>query len=84
MTVMVDDLVERSRIHAGTLQLSLQPVGVRDLVSESIADATEIARSQNVTVDGSIDPWARGRGRPWSAVTRRRQPGDERDPPHAG
>jgi len=55
MTVMVDDLFELSRIHAGTLQLSMQPVGVRDLVSESIAGATEIARSRNVTVDGCID-----------------------------
>ncbi len=56
MTVMVDDLFELSRIHAGTLQLSMQPVGVRDLVSESIVGATMIARSRNVTVDGSIEP----------------------------
>ena len=56
MALMVDDLFELSRIHAGTLQLSLQPVGVRDLVSESIAAATVVAHARRVSVDGSIEP----------------------------
>jgi signal transduction histidine kinase len=56
MAVMVDDLFELSRIHAGTLQLTLQPVGLRDLVSESIAGATVVAQARRVAVDGSIAP----------------------------
>jgi signal transduction histidine kinase len=56
MAVMVDDLFELSRIHAGTLQLTLQPVALRDLVSESIAGATVVAHARQVAVDGSIAP----------------------------
>jgi signal transduction histidine kinase len=56
MASMVDDLFELSRIHAGALQLTLQPVGVRDLVSESIAGAQVVAHARRVAVDGSIEP----------------------------
>jgi signal transduction histidine kinase len=56
MALMVDDLFELSRIHAGTLQLSLQPDGLRDLVSETIAGATVVARARHVEVGGNIAP----------------------------
>jgi signal transduction histidine kinase len=55
MVLMVDDLFELSRIHAGSLHLSLQDVALGDVVSESIAGAGPVARARRVTVGGSVD-----------------------------
>lgn len=56
MAAMVDDLFELSRIHAGALNLSLQPMVLRDVVSESIAGAIPVARSRRVNVGGQVLP----------------------------
>ena len=45
MVRMVDDLFELSRIHAGVLRLSPEPVVLGDLVSEAIAGADPVARA---------------------------------------
>jgi signal transduction histidine kinase len=55
MVLMVDDLFELSRIHAGALSLSLQTVQLSDVVSESIAGAGPVARARRVTVGGDVD-----------------------------
>ncbi|QTE31016.1 sensor histidine kinase [Pengzhenrongella sicca] len=55
MVRMVDDLFELSRIHAGTLQLSLETVQLGDLVSEAIAGVDPVARAKQVRVGGSVD-----------------------------
>ncbi len=55
MVRMVDDLFELSRIHAGVLRLSLQPVVLGDLVSEAIAGADPVARARRVRLGGSVD-----------------------------
>ncbi len=44
MVRMVDDLFELSRIHAGVLRLSMQPVALGDIVSEAIAGADPVAQ----------------------------------------
>lgn len=54
MASMVDDLFELSRIHAGALNLSLQPMVLRDVVSESIAGAIPVARTRRVEVGGQV------------------------------
>ncbi|WP_318646800.1 sensor histidine kinase [Nocardioides donggukensis] len=54
MVRMVDDLFELSRIHAGVLQLSLQPVAVGDIVSEALAAADPVARARGVRLGGSV------------------------------
>lgn len=54
MTSMVDDLFELSRIHAGSLNLTLQPMVLRDVVSESLAGALPVAASRRVAVDGHV------------------------------
>ena len=54
MAAMVDDLFELSRIHAGTLSLTLQPIGLRDVVSESLAGALPVAQTRRVEVGGDI------------------------------
>ena len=56
MVLMVDDLFELSRIHAGALSLSLQAVPLGDVVSETIAGTWPVARARQVLVDGSVDP----------------------------
>ena len=56
MAAMVDDLFELSRIHAGSLNLTLQPMVLRDVVSESLAGALPVARSRRVEVGGDIGP----------------------------
>jgi signal transduction histidine kinase len=55
MVRMVDDLFELSRIHAGVLRLSLQPVAVGDIVSEAIAAADPVARARGVHLGGRVD-----------------------------
>jgi signal transduction histidine kinase len=55
MVRMVDDLFELSRIHAGVLRLSPQPVMLGDLVSEAIAGADPVARARSVRLGGRVD-----------------------------
>ncbi|HEX2894753.1 MAG TPA: HAMP domain-containing sensor histidine kinase [Marmoricola sp.] len=55
MVRMVDDLFELSRIHAGNLRLSLEPVMVGDLVSEAIASADPVARAHGVRLGGGVE-----------------------------
>lgn len=56
MVRMVDDLFELSRIHAGVLTLSPQPMLLGDVVSEAIAGADPLARVQRVHLGGSVEP----------------------------
>lgn len=55
MVRMVDDLFELSRIHAGTMRLSLEPLLLGDVVSEALASADPVARLQGVRLDGSVE-----------------------------
>jgi signal transduction histidine kinase len=55
MVRMVDDLFELSRIHAGVLRLSLQPVALGDLVSEALAGADPVARERKVRLGGTVE-----------------------------
>jgi signal transduction histidine kinase len=55
MVRMVDDLFELSRIHAGVLRLSPQPVALGDVVSEAIAGADSVARARGVRLGGKVE-----------------------------
>ena len=55
MVRMVDDLFELSRIQAGVLRISPEPVMLRDLVSEAIAGADPVARARSVRLGGSVE-----------------------------
>jgi signal transduction histidine kinase len=55
MVRMVDDLFELSRIHAGNLRLSLEPVMLGDLVSEAIASADPVAKARGVRLGGGVE-----------------------------
>lgn len=54
MASMVDDLFELSRIHAGALNLTLQPMALRDVVSETIAGARPVATTRGVELGGHV------------------------------
>jgi signal transduction histidine kinase len=53
LTVMIDDLFELSRIHAGALRLSRRMVGLEDLVAEVVASAEPVARAKGVRLSGA-------------------------------
>jgi signal transduction histidine kinase len=53
LTVMIDDLFELSRIHAGALRLSKRMVGLEDLVAEVVASAEPVARAKGVRLSGA-------------------------------
>lgn len=50
LSAMVDDLFELSKIHSGTLALSMQPVSLYDLVSDSVAELGALANSRSITL----------------------------------
>ena len=53
LTLMIDDLFELSRIHAGALRLSRSHVGLDDLIGEALASAEPLARAKGVLLRGS-------------------------------
>jgi len=53
LTLMIDDLFELSRIHAGALRLSRRMVGLEDLVAEVVASTDPVARSKGVRLSGA-------------------------------
>jgi signal transduction histidine kinase len=53
LSVMIDDLFELSRIHAGALRLSRRPVALEDMVAEVLASTEPVARAQGVRLAGS-------------------------------
>jgi signal transduction histidine kinase len=56
MALMVDDLFELSRIHAGALQLSVERVSLEDAISEALAVSTPVATARGVRLDGYAEP----------------------------
>lgn len=52
MAGMVNDLLELSKIQAGTLQLTSEPLDLYDLASDAIADLAPLAAQRNIRLDG--------------------------------
>jgi signal transduction histidine kinase len=53
LALMVDDLFELSRIHAGALNLSPQRLALADVVSDAVATAGPVAQAKGVNVTTS-------------------------------
>ncbi len=53
LTLMIDDLFELSRIHAGALRLSRRLVGLDDLIGEALISAEPVAEAKGVGLRGS-------------------------------
>ena len=83
LTLMIDDLFELSRIHAGRAAAVPPPVGLGDLISEALTSAEPLARAKGVRLRGSaaralpvfVDTAEVGRAL--------RNLDDQRDPAHA-
>ncbi|MQA06594.1 MAG: two-component sensor histidine kinase [Streptosporangiales bacterium] len=56
LAAMVDDLFELSRIHSGSLRLSLHQVGLADLIADAVASVTPVADAKGVRVVGDAVP----------------------------
>jgi signal transduction histidine kinase len=52
MAVMVNDLLELSKIQAGTLRLDAEPLDLYDLASDALADLAPLAAQRNIKLDG--------------------------------
>jgi signal transduction histidine kinase len=52
MSGMVDDLNELSRIHSGSLRLSMQKVSLYDLISDVVAELGPLAASRSISLVG--------------------------------
>jgi signal transduction histidine kinase len=52
MAGMVNDLLELSKIHAGTMRLKAEPLDLYDLASDAIADLAPLAQQHGITLDG--------------------------------
>ncbi|KUM40545.1 HAMP domain-containing sensor histidine kinase [Arthrobacter sp. EpRS71] len=55
MTAMVNDLLELSKIQAGTLRLRAEPLDLYDLVSDAISDLSPLAAQRGIRLDGGGD-----------------------------
>jgi signal transduction histidine kinase len=53
LTLMIDDLFELSRIHAGALRLSCRLVGIGDLIGEALTSTEPLARAKGVRLRGA-------------------------------
>ncbi len=53
LALMIDDLFELSRIHAGALRLSRRRIGIDDLISDALASAEPLAKAKGVLLTGS-------------------------------
>jgi signal transduction histidine kinase len=53
LTLMIDDLFELSRIHAGALRLLPRPVALGELIGEALTSAEPLARAKGVELRGS-------------------------------
>jgi signal transduction histidine kinase len=56
MALMVDDLFELSRIHAGALQLTVERVSLEDAISEALAVSSPVAAARGVRLGGYAEP----------------------------
>ena len=52
---LVDDLFELSRAQAGVLELHIERVSLRDLVSDALAGASPVAAAKSVRLEGRLD-----------------------------
>ncbi len=50
LSAMVDDLFELSKIHSGSLALTMEPVSLYDLVSDAVSELGALAESRSITL----------------------------------
>jgi signal transduction histidine kinase len=56
LSLMIGDLFELSRIHAGALRISRQLMDLGEVIGEALASAEPLARTEGVHITGSAGP----------------------------
>ena len=79
LTLMIDDLFELSRIHAGALRLSKRMVGLRTSFAEVVASTEPVARAKGITLTGGAVPRHASVRRHRRDGPRAAEPGRQRD-----
>lgn len=53
---LIDDLFEMAQVDAGGLKVNLEPGSLTDLISDTIESFSELAKRQEITLTGSVEP----------------------------
>jgi len=56
LSLLIDDLFEMAELDAGGLTLEQEPNSISDLISDTLETFSTLAASQDVTLEGSVEP----------------------------
>lgn len=56
LSVLIDDLFQMAQLDAGGFPLNKAQSSLSDLVSDTLESFTELAKQQNITLEGNVDP----------------------------
>jgi len=56
LSLLIDDLFEMAELDAGGLSLEQEPNSISDLISDTLETFSTLAASQDVTLEGSVEP----------------------------
>jgi PAS domain S-box-containing protein len=56
---LINDILDLAKVEAGRLSLSLEPVCLQDVVSESVSLVTSLAKSNNIKINIDLQPGSR-------------------------
>jgi signal transduction histidine kinase len=56
LSSLIDDLFQMAQLDAGGLKLDLAEGSITDLISDTIESFSELAKRQNINLDGKVDP----------------------------
>jgi len=56
LSVLIDDLFQMAQLDAGGFPLNRDDASLADLVSDTLESFTELAKQQEITLEGNVDP----------------------------
>jgi signal transduction histidine kinase len=56
LSALIDDLFQMAQLDAGGFPLNKAQASLNDLVSDTLESFTELAKQQNITLEGNVDP----------------------------
>jgi signal transduction histidine kinase len=56
LSALIDDLFQMAQLDAGGFPLNRDNASLSDLVSDTLESFTELAKGQNITLEGNVDP----------------------------
>jgi signal transduction histidine kinase len=55
LSALIDDLFQMAQLDAGGFPLHCAPAALNDLISDTLESFTELAKQQNITLEGQVD-----------------------------